>query len=387
MKSKWIAVALVLLVAPLLLVAGCGGGANGTAQVGSADTVGAIPPGWQARHPIIVRGPATDVLSGYSPKQIRHAYGFDMLSADGSGQTVAIVDAFGSPTIAADLATFSTQVGLPAATLKIATPQGTPTVDAGWAVETALDVEWVHAIAPQAKILLVECKSSSFADMFAGVAYGAQRASQVSMSWGGSEFVGEGAALKSFFNRSGVTYIASAGDDGGLPQIPCALPHVLGVGGTTLNLGGNGTFKSETAWSGSNGGPSIDIPTPAWQKQWNSTSMRECPDVSCVADPATGVRVYTTTGGTGWLVVGGTSLSAPIVAAMMALVNEGRSTPLSGTNAAIYALGSPTSFTTYFRDVTVGSNDNFPSGVGYDQVTGIGSPRVRLLAPALTSRP
>jgi subtilase family serine protease len=328
---------------------------------------------------------------GYTPTQIRHAYGFDTLSAQGAGQTVAIVDAYGSPTIAKDLATFSTKFGLPAATLTIAYPQGRPAkVDGGWALETALDVEWVHAIAPKAKILLVVAKDAYGSNMFPSVVYGATRAAQVSMSWGGGEFAGEGAALKQYFNRSGVAYVGSAGDSGGDPNIPSALSQVICVGGTTLNLNGAGTITSETGWDGSNGGKSIDIPRPAWQKLWNKTAMRECPDVSCVADPNTGVPVYSSTpwspGQKGWVQVGGTSLSAPIVAAMMARVNSGRGSALTGVPAAVYSLGTPTAFKTYFRDITAGSNNSYSCKAGYDMVTGIGSPKANTLVPALISK-
>ncbi len=331
------------------------------------------------------------MVSGYTPTQMRKAYGFNMLSVDGTGQTVAIVDAYGSPTIKKDLAKFCTQFGLPAASLTIATPGGAPPVNGGWALETSLDVEWVHAIAPKAKILLVAAASAGGNDMFSAVVYAAKHASVVSMSWGGSEFAGEGAALKTYFNRAGVAYVASSGDSGDLPQIPCALSQVLGVGGTTLNLNAAGVWQSETGWgdgagTGSNGGPSIDIPTPAWQKQWNKTAKRECPDVAADADPNTGVPVYDSTpdsGQKGWFQVGGTSLSAPIWAALMGLVNSGRGSALAGVPAAIYSLGTPAAFKTYFHDITSGHNNHYSCKAGYDMVTGIGSPRADKLVPAL----
>ncbi len=388
-KSRWIAAVLILLVAPLFLVAGCGGGANGTSPTGAAGTSAALPRGWQARNPIIVgaRGKA----SAYTPKQIRHAYGFDLLHiGTHTPPTIAIVDAYGSPTIAADLASFSTHFGLSAASLTIAYPQGNPTQgDQTWALETALDVEWVHAIAPHCPILLVVSKDAS-SNMFPCVAYAANHASVVSMSWGGPESAGEG-ALSSYFNHSGVAYVASSGDSGGLPGVPGVLSQVVCVGGTTLNLDGAGTIISETAWSysatpfpqGSNGGPSAYISKPSWQSV-NPTTKRECPDVCAVANPATGVAVYTSTpyqGYTGWLKVGGTSLSAPIWAALM---GQAYGSTLNGVPAVLYSLTQTKSdYNTYFHDITSGSNQHYSCQPWYDMVTGIGSPKADKLVLAL----
>src|SRR5579885_1838802 len=127
--------------------------------------------------------------TGYTPQQLRHAYGFDQLSATGAGQTIAIVDAYGSPTIQADLDTFCAQFGIPSTTVAIYYPQGTPGTNSGWAGETSLDVEWAHAIAPGATIVLVAARSASTTDLFAAVDYAVGLgAKQISMSWGGSEF-------------------------------------------------------------------------------------------------------------------------------------------------------------------------------------------------------
>src|SRR6266849_1561644 len=144
--------------------------------------------------------PSSATVVGLTPSQIRHAYGFDLLSCSssntcGSGQTVAIVDAFSDPNIQSDLNTFDTQFGLPTCTTSngcftIATPQGPPRTNRGWALEISLDVEWVHAIAPGAKILLVESATNSFTNLFGAVDFAASQMGvhQVSMSWGGGEF-------------------------------------------------------------------------------------------------------------------------------------------------------------------------------------------------------
>src|SRR5689334_662687 len=177
---------------------------------------------------------------GYSPAQIRHAYGFDQSPSTGYGQTIAIVDAYGSPTIQNDLNAFCARFGIRTQYIQIAYPTGRPaTVDQGWALETALDVEWAHAIAPGAGILLVVARSNSFADLLPAVDYAATHARQVSMSWGAPEFAGE-TAYDYHFNRPGVTFTASSGDNGAGVEWPAAAPYVTSVGGTTLRLDSTG---------------------------------------------------------------------------------------------------------------------------------------------------
>lgn len=130
---------------------------------------------------------------GYIPSQIRKAYGLNQISATGSGQTIAIVDAYGDPTMQNDLTYFCNQFGISQANLTIAYPSGKPTTkNSGWALETAMDVEWAHAVAPDAKILLCVAKSASISNLVAAVDYATSHGAQVvSNSWGGSEFSGE----------------------------------------------------------------------------------------------------------------------------------------------------------------------------------------------------
>src|SRR2546426_6624278 len=208
--------------------------------------------------------PASSTVVGLTPSQIRHAYGFDLLSCAssntcGSGQTIAIVDAFNDPNIQSDLNTFDSQFGLPACTTSngcftIATPQGPPRTNRSWALEISLDIEWAHAIAPGAKILLVEAATNSFANLFSAVDFAASQTGvhQVSMSWGGGESSTE-VGSDSHFQVTGVTFFASSGDSGHGIIYPSASPFVVSIGGTTLTLGG-GNVVSETAWSGSGGG-------------------------------------------------------------------------------------------------------------------------------------
>src|SRR5712692_11771447 len=250
-----------------------------------------------------VVSPVSATVVGLTPSQIRHAYGFDALSCTssntcGSGQTVAIVDAFNDPNIQSHLNTFDSQFGLPTCTvsngcLTIATPQGAPRTNRGWALEISLDVEWAHAIAPGAKILLVEAVTNSFANLFGAVDYASARAHQVSMSWGGSEFSSE-VSSDSHFQVSGVTFFASSGDGGHGIIYPSASPLVVSVGGTNLNLDSSGNLLSETAWSGSGGGISKDETEPSYQTTYPipaTGGFRGNPDVSYNADPSSGVAI------------------------------------------------------------------------------------------------
>jgi subtilase family serine protease len=327
---------------------------------------------------------------GHTPAQIRHAYGFDAIAALGSGQIVAIVDAYGSPTLLSDLNTFCSKYALPTTALTVVQPGGAPaTTDAGWGYETTMDVEWAHAIAPEAQILLVVTPTAGSNDLFAGVDYAStykdpttgQGVFQVSLSWGGAEDPGE-TSLDAHFSNPQIAYFAAAGDGGAGAQYPAASPYVVGVGGTTLTLDPLGAVVSETAWSQSAGGPSLYEPEPTFQRGVHTGSMRETPDVSYSADPSAGFAVYCSTpynGIVGWSLGGGTSAGTPQWAALAAIVNSQRATPLAGADWAIYA--AP--YSTDFRDITSGSDGAYSAGTGYDEVTGLGSPLAGTLIPSL----
>ena len=189
-----------------------------------------------------------------TPSQVRQAYGFNGVSfggvaGDGTGQTIAIVDAFDDPNIQADLNAFDAQFGLPAGTVtRVSQTGGTsyPATDptGGWELEESLDVEWAHAVAPGAKILLVEANSSSDSDLLTAVDYAAAHANVVSMSWGGGEFSAQTIA-DSHFSHAGVAFVASSGDEGAPISWPAAAPTVLSVGGTSLSLGAGSAWSSE----------------------------------------------------------------------------------------------------------------------------------------------
>src|SRR5260221_5144434 len=206
---------------------------------------------------------------GLSPAQIKPAYGFNTSATAGAGKTIAIVDAYDDPNAESDLAVFSSQYGLPACTTangcfsKGNQTGGTryPKPNAGGPLEISLDVQWAHAIAPGAKILLVEATSNSFANLLAAEDYAKTHAQYVSNSWGGSECVGE-AAEDSHFVQNGVSFFVSSGDAGLPAEYPSSSPNVISVGGTTLTFDGSGNLVSETGWS-SGGGRRHALPLPA----------------------------------------------------------------------------------------------------------------------------
>ncbi len=369
-----------------------------------------------AHNPIRVVTPSSSTPVGLTPSQIRHAYGLDLLTCSftgtfgstslcGNGQAIGIVDAFDDPGIESDLGTFNSAFGLPACTsangcFTKLTPQGLPRTNQGWALEISLDVEWAHAIAPGARIILVETKTNSNTNLFKGVDTAAAQSGvhQVSMSWGGGETSSE-TGLDIHFQVSGVSFTASSGDGGHGIIYPSASPFVVSVGGTTLNLGGSGNVVSETAWSGSGGGISSFEPEPSYQTGYPIPSTggnRGNPDVSYDADPNTGVAVFDSLGDQGlknWIQVGGTSAGAPQWAALLAIANAGRKTPLNSstttpTTTALYNIAK-TAYATNYRDITSGTNGSCGSlctaGTNYDFVTGLGSPLANRLIPSLIS--
>ena len=368
------------------------------AEAGAANLPDDATDNMEARPPLWVRGSVragpflASAPGAYNPTQVRHAYGLDQVLASGNtgvGQTIAIVDAYGSPSLANDLSVFCTTFGLPQAALTVYYPQGVPRkANSGWALETSLDAEWAHVVAPGAKIAVVVAKSASFTDLLNAVDYAVNTvgAKQVTMSWGGSEFSSE-TSSDSHFNKAGVSFFASSGDSGSGVMWPAASPYVTGVGGTTLKLDSAGNVLSETSWSGSGGGISAYESQPVYQSGWIISSKRGVPDISYNADPNTGYPVYISNynRSTGWITVGGTSAGAPQWGGISALVNSLRSTPLNGAESALYSL-TITNYASDIRDVTAGSNGGFNAGSSYDYVTGLGSPLSATLVPYLSNK-
>ena len=344
--------------------------------------------------------------SAYTPAQLRHAYGFDQVSNQGSGQVIGIVDAYDDPNIESDFAVFNSKFGLPACTTangcfrKVYGNGRKPAANANWSIEMALDVEWAHAIAPQAKIVLVEAASNSLSDLLAAVNTAVSNgASVVSMSWTAGEFSSETRYDNSFL-ASGVTYLAASGDMGTGAAYPAASPFVVAVGGTSLYLDSQGNYQSETAWSGSGGGLSAYEREPLYQATFGITAdprgYRGAPDVSYNANPGTGYAVYDSygfSGASGWFQVGGTSAGTPQWAALIAIANStraaARKSRLSSTNSALYSLAKA-HMSSDFYPVTQGTNGSCgvwcTAVAGYDYVTGLGTPRASALISALVAQ-
>jgi subtilase family serine protease len=272
----------------------------------------------------------------FSPAQIRHAYGFDQITNQGAGQIIGIIDAYDDPNAESDLAVFDKQFGLPPYTTangclrKIFSGSKRPKANAGWALEISLDIEWAHAIAPKATILLVEATTNSLGDLLNADTAVPNGASAVSMSWTVSEFSSE-SRLHNHFVSTGVTFLAASGDNGTSVAYPASSPDVVGVGGTSLALDANGNYLSEAALSGSGGGLSSGEVEPLFQSSFgipnDPRGYRGTPDVSYNANPGTGFAVYDSvalSSASGCFCVGGTSAGSPQWAALLAISNSMR---------------------------------------------------------------
>ena len=322
------------------------------------------------------------VPAGYGPSDLRSAYN---ITATGSMQyTIAIVDAFGYPNAESDLAKYRSQYGLPSCTTangcfkKVGQNGGAPPsrADVGWSQETALDLDMASAMCPSCHILLVEATNNSFGNLAAAVNYAAAHANAVSNSYGGSE--SGSSSYEHSYDHPDVAITVSSGDSGYGVQFPASSPHVIAVGGTSLSHAG-GTW-SETAWNGAGSGCSsvYGILTLNGFKVQDSAvtgcNNRAVADVSAIADPNTGVAVYGPTSRTrsGWMIFGGTSVAAPLIAGVYGATND-----TSGYMASkLYGASSSA-----FRDVTKGSNGNCPTSQwcnarqGWDGPTGLGTPQ------------
>ncbi len=291
------------------------------------------------------------LLSGLTPAQVTATYGLNAIAfsssgktvnGDGSGETIALIEAYNDPTIASDLHTFDVAYNLTDPKLTVESQTGTAVrataqTNSGWTEEESLDVEWSHAVAPGANILVVEANSQSIQDLMTAVntARNTPGVVAVSMSWGFSETPGETSYDSSFTTptgHQGITFIASSGDNGAFAgaSYPAASPNVLSVGGTTLLLSGSGAYQSESAWADSGGGYSKYEPEPSYQAKVQTTGYKATPDVAFDGNPNTGVQVYVTQttrfGGSqgSWMTIGGTSLGSPSWAGIIAIVDQGR---------------------------------------------------------------
>ncbi|MFG3017075.1 putative Ig domain-containing protein [Streptomyces sp. NPDC048254] len=322
--------------------------------------------------------------SGLSPSNLHSAY--NLPSTGGSGLTVAVVDAYNDPNAASDLATYRSTYGLSACTVangcfkqvsQTGSTTSLPSNDSGWAGEEALDIDMVSAVCPNCNIILVEANSATDSDLGTAeneaVTLGAKF---VSNSWGGSESSSQTSEDTSYFKHPGVAITVSSGDEDYGAEYPATSQYVTAVGGTALSTSSSTRGWTESVWKtssseGTGSGCSAYDAKPSWQTDTGCTKRMES-DVSAVADPATGVAVYDTYGGSGWAVYGGTSASSPIIAGVYALAG----TPGSSDYPAKY----PYSHTGNLYDVTSGNNGSCSTsyfctaGTGYDGPTGWGTP-------------
>jgi subtilase family serine protease len=385
----------------------------------------------------------------YSPQEIRNAYNLTpVINAGyiGTGQTIVIIDSFGSPTIASDLATFDAGYGLPdPPSLTVLSPLGSVPFDPngpdeeGWAFETTLDVEWAHAMAPGANIVVM----TSPVDETEGVqglpeflqleqyAVSHHLGNIISQSWAATENTlfddhGHGVinSFESFYQSlgsKGVTVLSSAGDSGSanidvngnnypFPTVnyPASSRYVTSVGGTSLFADTSGNYQSETVWndgpgSATGGGISQLFEEPSYQKnnlpaatQTLLAHHRGIPDISYNADPRTSILVYASFlgafgGPVGFFRIGGTSEGAPQWAGIVADGNQWAGHPLGFLNDKLYAIGNSSAGATAYHDITVGNNANqgipgYNATTGWDAATGWGTPNVAVLLADLIAR-
>jgi len=317
---------------------------------------------------------------GYGPADLQSAY--NLPSTTGStwswnGKTIAIVDAYDAPTAEQDLATYRSYFKLPPCSTangcfrKVNQTGGTtpPAANASWAQEISLDLDMASAICPSCKIVLVEASSNSLVNLYTAVDQAANMgATVISNSYGGPEYSGE-TNDEIHYNHSGIAITVSSGDNGYGVEFPASSRFVTAVGGTSLQKASNSRGWTETVWTGAGSGCSAYITKPTWQS--DACARRTVADVSAIADPNTGVAVYDSyayRGASGWLVFGGTSVAAPVIAGVYALGGAG-----SATAQTLYTSNA-------FFDVTSGSNGSCGGSylctgvIGYDGPTGLGTP-------------
>jgi subtilase family serine protease len=381
-------------------------------------------------------------LACYTPAEIRTAYNVPA-TYTGAGQTIVIVDAYGSPTIQADLKVFDQAFGLPDPTFNVIYPEGNPQFnprqhheEANWAVETSLDVEWAHAIAPGAAIDLVVAANNGGNALNVAQRYVVDHhlGNVMSLSFGAPEAAINGRgnnlqlqqadAVYQAAKAAGITVFSSAGDQGATntgecsactvanASFPASDPNVTAVGGTDLFTNDSGAYQSETTWNDSDpatcpfgctqgdfgatgGAPSAIFPAPSYQQALSHNAMRTTADVGYNAGVYTSVLVYLTFLGpaqAGFYFVGGTSAGSPQWAAIAALADQAAGHALGFLNPALYAIGAnATTSAADFHDVTVGNNQfpypsfpGFPAQAGYDLPTGLGTPNAANLIATLS---
>jgi subtilase family serine protease len=424
------ACAVILVASAIALVMSASSGAGRSANHAMTPAIGASP---HAQF-LGLAGDATpnahfscqDTAGCYDPTQIRKAYGFDQLTADGAGRTIVIVDAFQSPTITTDLSLFDSVFGLPAPpAFNIIAPDGLTPFDSnssnevGWSGEITLDVEWAHATAPGATIDLVLAKSNNDADILSATKYAIDNnlGDVISQSFGEGEACMDPALLNAqhtLFQKAtakGITLLASSGDQGAAQptcdgksfykaaSTPASDPNVTGIGGTRLVADSAGNYQSETTWnefstfgSAGGGGFSTVYGTPSFQNRLHLPS-RGVPDVSYNAAIIGGVLAVWSVplGQPAFFRFGGTSAGSPQWAGLVADADQLKGGRVGPINSRLYGWAASGSLANrLFHDVTTGDNSfgditGFGAGPGWDASTGLGTPKANALIPQLAN--
>ncbi len=322
----------------------------------------------------------TPLVAGCNPETLTTV-------ATGGSRVIAIVDAFDDPNAASDLAVYTAQYGLPPITadnFKVVYATGTqPAQDptGGWELEETLDVDMAHALAPNAKIILIEAATNSNADLMladkvAAKLVEAGGGGEVSQSWGGKESKGE-EKFEQDFAKPGVVFFASAGDSPGT-IFPSVMSKVVSVGGTQISRTTTGDYIEELSWPSSGGGPSKAVPVPTYQAVVSKVvgKRRGVPDISLDASPISGAWIYDTIpyhGSTlNWTTIGGTSLASPAAAALVNNAGHFNKTSLAELTQIYAHYGKPKDF----RDITKGVCHNggeTAAQTGWDYCTGVGT--------------
>jgi len=341
-----------------------------------------------------------DIPSGENPASIACIYGVvkktkgcpksGTLIPKGGKNAIAVVEYGTTSTLQSDAKTFSSQWGLPAPSITeiCATGKGTcPSNNGtGWDLETSLDVQYAHAMAPNATIYVAEFANDPIGDgaeTDAANAVAAAGGGEVSNSWtydGGEEWCAppNNCELQydSYFVKSGVVFFGSAGDDGAAVNYPSVSPNVISAGGTAIVRNGQGNYTTEDCWAGSGGGESQYEPIPSYQNVIHSIvgNFRGIPDLSADASPGSGVAVYSTTACGGWCVVGGTSVASPVLAGIVNAAGGFQTSTVDELTKVYGEYGNAKEYKADFHDITVGSN-GFPAKKGWDYCTGVGTPK------------
>jgi subtilase family serine protease len=342
------------------------------------------------------------VTIGYNVKEITEIYGFNLLPYkevnNGPSLNIAIVIAYSYPNLQADLDSFCSLNNIPTTKLNIVKMNVNTPSSRSWTTEICLDTQWLHAICPYAIITVVEAESASLTHLSAAITTTNNlnpKPNIVNMSWVFQEF--QGCNNINIFD-SNILYVASSGDDNYVSW-PSSNPNILCIAATTLNANNNNNFISETTWIDSGCGPSAYFPIPNYQKNNLKTinsSYRQCADISIDGNPKTGCYIYSDGS---YFIVGGTSLSAPIIAGTMGIILYQRllnNKPLynSSQNSSfgiqnilynLYGNNINNIYNYLFYDVTKGSSGKYNAELGYDNPTGLGSPFIPTFVPYLVN--